>query len=577
MSRSRAPHPPTARRSTALRPRPDRRRSSRAPSPPRSRPRPKPPTKSSSAIGPARPRPSGAVAREHGLTHGAHERRWPDARSSSPRAARRRPPGAAQRRTRACSPSPQLLARADRRHHRRASTSTISGASHNTGQELDGDGPTGIPDIDIDGLQALRLERGDRDVVVAVIDDGVDFSHPDLADAEPGRTQAKPDGRRPTASTTTATATSTTSTAGTSATTTTRVPRRRARTSTGRTSPGRSRHRSTATASSVSRPAIKIMAVKFIDDSLDCGYGRHGDRRHRLRRLVRRADHQRLVGRTPTRVACSTPRSANRGALLVAAAGRQPRARHQHRRAGGPRFYPANFDATQRRDASPAIDQTGNWPRSRTTARRRSTSRRPGRTSCRRSPTLRAATRAGPGWRHLDGRAARVRRRGTRPQRHERHATPRALRARVQSTGAALASTAAKTVDRPARECPSGDRYRGSGRHAHQPPRVQRRHDRRLDRQHDDDLAGRDRRPQRRQELPHQAQPGWRRLDDADQRRPRRVPTSARCRSGRRPASSCTHGITPATSARAPPARPSRPRSSRTGRRSRSTRAPGRP
>lgn len=53
---------------------------------------------------------------------------------------------------------------------------------HNRGQRLDGtQAVTGISDIDIDGLEALRVTRGDPDVVVAVIDDGVDFSHPDLA------------------------------------------------------------------------------------------------------------------------------------------------------------------------------------------------------------------------------------------------------------------------------------------------------------------------------------------------------------------------------------------------------------
>ena len=52
----------------------------------------------------------------------------------------------------------------------------------NTGQTLDGtDLQTGIADIDIDGLEALRITRGLPEIVVAVIDDGVDFSHPDLA------------------------------------------------------------------------------------------------------------------------------------------------------------------------------------------------------------------------------------------------------------------------------------------------------------------------------------------------------------------------------------------------------------
>ncbi len=51
---------------------------------------------------------------------------------------------------------------------------------HNTGQSIDG--TAGTADIDLDGLEALRIERGDPAVVVAVIDDGIDFSHPDLVD-----------------------------------------------------------------------------------------------------------------------------------------------------------------------------------------------------------------------------------------------------------------------------------------------------------------------------------------------------------------------------------------------------------
>jgi subtilisin family serine protease len=53
---------------------------------------------------------------------------------------------------------------------------------HNTGQTLSGVVTmTGVADVDIDGLEALRVTRGSSDIVVAVIDDGVDFSHPDLA------------------------------------------------------------------------------------------------------------------------------------------------------------------------------------------------------------------------------------------------------------------------------------------------------------------------------------------------------------------------------------------------------------
>ncbi len=51
----------------------------------------------------------------------------------------------------------------------------------NTGQQIGYNGATGTPDVDIDAKEASTMTQGDPNLVVAVIDDGVDFSHPDLA------------------------------------------------------------------------------------------------------------------------------------------------------------------------------------------------------------------------------------------------------------------------------------------------------------------------------------------------------------------------------------------------------------
>lgn len=65
----------------------------------------------------------------------------------------------------------------------------------NTGQTVTGSTTvTGVADVDIDGLQALAAGIGDPNVVVAVIDDGVDLGHPDLASrawTNPGEAGAK--------------------------------------------------------------------------------------------------------------------------------------------------------------------------------------------------------------------------------------------------------------------------------------------------------------------------------------------------------------------------------------------------
>lgn len=57
---------------------------------------------------------------------------------------------------------------------------------HNVGQTIDLGPPagpvTGVPGVDVGGLEALGVSTGLTEIVVAVIDDGIDFTHPDLVD-----------------------------------------------------------------------------------------------------------------------------------------------------------------------------------------------------------------------------------------------------------------------------------------------------------------------------------------------------------------------------------------------------------
>ena len=364
----------------------------------------------------------GRVAREHGLTpvRTSHDGRTQVvvAEGRSPATARRE-----------LKNDPRVLAVAD--NHRRELTDDITDEPffrdlwglHNTGQTIDGiKSQTGLADIDIDGLEALRITRGDADVVVAVVDDGVDFSHPDLAEPSLDESRARPAPRRPTASTTTATATSTTSTAGTSATTTTRVSdpgedfhgthvagtiaaslngsgrrRRRAR-----------RSRSWPSSSSTTRPTCGAddMAIAAIDYAasfdvpiINASWG----------------------GPDPSSVLDAA--IAESGALLVAAAATAIAAgpRIDLDKPGGPRFYPASSTLPNVVTVA-AIDQRGQLASFSNYGKTSVDLAAPG-TNVLSSIPERARLRPvlGVDRRHVDGRAARVRRRGARPQRPERH------------------------------------------------------------------------------------------------------------------------------------------------------------
>jgi subtilisin family serine protease len=54
-------------------------------------------------------------------------------------------------------------------------------ALHNTGQSIPYAGE-GTPDCDIDAPEAWDLEKGSNEIIITILDSGIDYTHPDLAD-----------------------------------------------------------------------------------------------------------------------------------------------------------------------------------------------------------------------------------------------------------------------------------------------------------------------------------------------------------------------------------------------------------
>ncbi len=367
----------------------------------------------------------GRIAREHGLTPVRTSR---DGRTQVV-VAKGRSPATARRELKN---DPRVLAVAD--NHRRELTDDITEEPwfselwglHNSGQRLSGERTqTGISDIDIDGLEALRITRGDDDVVVAVVDDGIDFSHPDLASrawTNPGEAGAKAangiddDGNGfvddvhgwdfcnddNTVS-----------------------------------DPDEDFH-GTHVAGTIAAslngtgivgvaPGIKVMAVKFIDDSGTCGADDMA-----IAAIDYAASFDAPIinaswgGPDPSGVLDAAIQES--GALLVAAAGNGNRSTGvaiDIDKPGGPRFYPANSTLPNVVTVA-AIDQRGLLA-SFSNYGKVSVDHRGSGNECPFVHPERTRLRPvlGVDRRHLDGRTARVRRRGTRPQRPEQHADAR--------------------------------------------------------------------------------------------------------------------------------------------------------
>ncbi len=398
--------------------------------------------------------------------------------------------------------------------------SASCGASHNTRPDLDGIEPqTGIADVDIDGLEALRSRAGDPTTSSSPSSTTASTSAiPDLADrawTNPGEAGAKAangvddDGNGyiddvhgwdfcndDNTVSDPGEDFHGTHVAGTIAASLNGAGRRRRRTR----HQGHGRSSSSTTPSTAAPTTWRLAAIDYA-------------------RLVRRADHQRIVGRARSEQRPARRRDRRIRALLFVAARPAIAAGVDH----GPRRPAVRGLSSQPRPQPnivtvAAIDQRGNWPRSRTTARRRSTSRLPGTnilSSIPSEPDCDPAGRGSPArrWPHRTCPASRR----SSSASCAAPPTPSALRARLLSSGQPLASTVGKTA---------------TGRLVNALRAIDRvgpvalpinRHginvgiDRGLERQHDDDVARRHRRPERRQGLRDQAQ-SQRHMDDPPDR-----------------------------------------------------------
>ena len=386
------------------------------------------------------------IAREHGLTP---VRTSPDGRTQVVVAEGRSPATA----RRELKEDPRVLAVAN--NFRRELTDDITDEPwfedlwglHNTGQDVNG--VRGTSDVDLDGLQSLRLVRGDSDVVVAVVDDGIDFSHPDLSSrawTNPGESGAK--------------ATNGIDDDGNGYVDD--VHGWDFCNDDNSVHDGDHDFHGTHVAGTIAAslngtgivgvaPGIKVMAVKFIDDSFTCGSDDMA---------IAAIDYAASFGVPIVNASWGGPDPSpvldaaidESGALLVAAAGNGNRITGvgiNIDAAGGPRFYPASSTLPNVVTVA-AIDSTGKLASFSNYGTTSVDLSAPGTNVLSAIPPPPDEPSCNPCWAwiggtsmaapHVSGVAALALSvmSGT--------PTPAALRARVQATGAPLASTATKTA-----------------------------------------------------------------------------------------------------------------------------------